>query len=258
MARRHPLVAEIPGDLIHALDTAHDEALEIELGRNTKKQIDVERVVMRAERPGHGAPGDRLHRRRLDFEVSAAVEKLPQRRERLAAHLEHLARLGIDDQIEIALAIADFDVGQTVPLLRQRQVALGEKLDARRPDRQLVGARAKEVPFDADQIAEIEQTGQLEVALRERVLLEVHLDARSTVGEHQKIRLAEAANAQNAAARRRIDAGGFELGARRPGMRANELGDGRRAIESMRIRTDAELAQLREVGAALQNLFVFR
>src|SRR4029453_14983975 len=45
--------------------------------------------------------------------------------------------------------------------------------------------------------------------LRDRVLLDVHLDARSAVGEHQEIRLAEIANTQNAATRRRIDAGGL-------------------------------------------------
>ena len=180
------------------------------------------------------------------------------RRERLAAHLEHLARLRIDDQIEIALAVADFDVGQAMPLLRQRQVALREELDARRPDRQLVGARAEQMPFDADDVAEIEQTEQLEIALRERVLLDVDLNARSAVGEHQKIRLAEIADAENAAARRRVDARGFEVGAGLLAVGADEIGDGRGAIESMRIRVDAKLAQLREIGAALLDLFVFR
>ena len=187
-----------------------------------------------------------------------ASRNVPQRREHLAAHLEHLARLGIDDQIEVALAIADFDIGQAMPLLGQRQMALGQEFEARRPYRQLVGARAEQMPFDADHISEIEQAEQLEVVLRQRVLLDVHLNARPAVGQHQEIRLAEIANAQNAAARRRVDAGGFELGARFLAMGADEIGDGCCAIESMRIRIDAELAQLREVGATLLNLFVFR
>ena len=119
--------------------------------------------------------------------------------ERLAAHLEHLARLGIDDQIEVALTIANLDVGEAMPLLRQRQVALREKLESRCPDRQLVGARAEQMSFDADDVSEVEQTEHLEVVLRERVLLDVHLDARAAIGEHEKIRLAEVANAQRCA-----------------------------------------------------------
>ena len=207
--RRDAFVAEIAVDLVHALEAAHDQPLEIQLGRDAQKQIDVERVVMRAERPRHRAAGNRLHHRRLDLEIPAAVEELAQRREHLAAHLEHFARLGIDDEIEIALAIADLDVGQAVPLLRQRQMALRQKLEARRPDRQLVGARAEQMPFDADDVAEIEQPEHLEIALRERVLPDVDLDARSAVGQHQKIRLAEAADAENAAARDRVDACGL-------------------------------------------------
>ena len=55
---------------------ADDEPLQVQLGRDAQKQIDIERVVMRAERPRHRAAGNRLHHRRLDLEVSARVEKL--------------------------------------------------------------------------------------------------------------------------------------------------------------------------------------
>ncbi len=112
--------------------------------------------------------------------------------------------------------------------------------------------------FDADQIAEIEQAEQLEVVLRQRVFLDVDLDALPPVGQHQKIRLAETANPENAAARRRVDASGFELGARLLAVRRDQVADGGGAIEAMGIGIDADLAQLREVGASLLNLFVFR
>ena len=99
--------------------------------------------------------------------------------EHLAAHLEHPARVGIDDQIEIALAVADLDVLQPVPLLGQRHEALGEELERRRPDRQLVGLGAEQVPLDADEVAEVEQLEDREVALAERVLADVDLDLRA-------------------------------------------------------------------------------
>ena len=106
------------------------------------------------------AAGDRLHHRRLDLEIAAGVEKRPKRGEDLAANLEHAARLGIHDQVEIALPVADLDVLQAVPLLGQRDEALGEELQPRRPDRQLVRLRAEQVPLDADVVAEIEQLEQ--------------------------------------------------------------------------------------------------
>jgi hypothetical protein len=42
-----------------------------------------------------------------------------------------LRESGIDDQIEVALAVPRLDVRQAVPFLGQRQQALGEKVDAR-------------------------------------------------------------------------------------------------------------------------------
>ena len=36
-------------------------------------------------------------------------------------------RVGVDDQVEVALAVARLDVGQAVPLLGQRQEALGQE-----------------------------------------------------------------------------------------------------------------------------------
>ena len=210
------------------------------------------------ERPRHRAAGDGLHHRRFHLEVAARVEKLAQRRQHPAAHLEHLARLGIDDEIEIALAIADLDVGQTVPLLRQRQMAFCKKLDPRRPDRQLVGARSEQMPLHADEVAEIEEPEQLEVALRQRILPDVDLNPRSAVRQNQKIRFAEAADAENAAARCGVYPGGLRARVRLLSVRAHQVGNRRAAIESMRIGVDAKLAELRQVGAALLDLFVFR
>ena len=131
---------------------------------------------MRDERPRQRAAGDRLHHRRLDFEVAARVQERADRGEHAAAHLEHPPRLGIDDQIEIALAVADLDVLQPVPLLRQRHEALGQELQRRRPDRQLVGLGPEQLPLDADVVAEIEQLEDREVALGQRVLPDVDLD----------------------------------------------------------------------------------
>ena len=123
------------------------------------------------ERPGERAAGDRLHHRRLDLEEAAVViERARSPRRRGCARSNTRRDSRIDDQIEIALAVAGLDVLQAVPLLRQRQEALGEKRDRRGADGQLVGLGPEQRALDADEVAEIEQLGDLEVALRQGIL----------------------------------------------------------------------------------------
>jgi hypothetical protein len=179
--RRDPFVPEVAVDLEHFLDAADGEALQVELRRDAHEQPHVERVVMRREGPCQRPAGNRLHHRRLDLEKAAPDEELPKRADHTAANFEHLARIRIDDEVQIALPVADFDVLQAMPLLGQRQQTLGEELQLRRPDRQLVGPRAKQAPLDANPVAEIEQLEDLEVALGQRVLTDVHLHARAAV-----------------------------------------------------------------------------
>ena len=118
-----------------------------------------------------------------------------------AARLEHAPRIGVDDEIEVALPVADLDVGQAVPLLRQRQQALREEVQPRRPDRELVGLGPEQAPLDADPVAEIEQLEDLEIELRQRVLPDVDLQLRVAVRQDQEVRLAEGADREDAAAR---------------------------------------------------------
>src|SRR5574338_697626 len=95
------------------------------------------------------------------------------RREHAASHLEDPARLRIDDEIEVALAVPDLDVLQPVPLLGQRDEALGQELERGGPDRQLVRARSEQVPPHTDEIAEVEQLENRKIALAEGVLADV-------------------------------------------------------------------------------------
>ena len=122
-----------------------------------------------------------------------------------ARDLEHAARLGVDDQVEVALAVARLDVGQPVPLLGQRQVALGQERRAPSPRSSARRARAEQVPLDADVVAEVEQLEDLEVALGQRVLADVDLDALDAVGQDEEVRLAEAADRQDRPAVDRLD-----------------------------------------------------
>ncbi len=126
---RHPraLVAEVAIDFVHAIESAHRQPLQIKLGRDAQKQIHVERVVMRDEGPRHGAAGDGLHHRRFDFDESLRIHEAPQRLHQLAALEKNFAHLGIHHQIDVALAVAQLDVGQPVPLLRQAAAGLSRE-----------------------------------------------------------------------------------------------------------------------------------
>ena len=77
--RRDALIAEVAVDLVHALQAADDQALQVQLRRDAQVQIDVERVVMRDEGPRRGAAVQRLHHGRFDFD-EAALLQLPAQR----------------------------------------------------------------------------------------------------------------------------------------------------------------------------------
>ena len=64
------LVAEDPADLVDLLDAADQQPLQVQFQGDAQEQVDVERVVVRDERPRRGAAGDGVQRRRLDLAVA--------------------------------------------------------------------------------------------------------------------------------------------------------------------------------------------
>ncbi len=137
--RRDAFVAEVAVDLVHALEAADDQPLQVQLRRDAQVQIHVERVVMRDERPRHRAAGDRLHHRRLDFEEVHRIEEVAQVLHDARARLEHLRALRADDQVDVALAIAHLLVGQPVPLVGQRPQRLHQQPQLLGAHRELAG-----------------------------------------------------------------------------------------------------------------------
>ena len=255
---RDPLVPEVTVDLEHPFDAADDQPLEVQLGRDPQVELEVEGVVMGDEGPGQRAAGDRLHHRRLDFEEAACRQELAHRRDGPAARLEDAADFGIHRQVEIALAVARLDVAQAVPLLGQRQVALGQERERRGPHRQLVGLGAEEVAGDADVVADVEQPRRGEVA---------RASARPGAGR------------PGAATGRRTARGswpcrscGCRRSARRPpsstrgasssaaGVASWRLDQRRhrvRGVEAVRMDVDAEGVERRQVGPPLVGLLRF-
>ena len=85
---RNPFIPEAPIDLVHPLEAAHHQPLEIQLRRDPKVERHIERVMVRHEWPGARATGQWLHHRRLDLEIPARVETLPHRGEYVAPDFE--------------------------------------------------------------------------------------------------------------------------------------------------------------------------
>ena len=103
--RRNPLIPEVAINLVHAVEPANREPLQIQLRRNPQIKIDVQRVVMRHKRPCDRASRDGLHHRRFDFNETASAEKIPHGLNQLRALQKNFAYLGIHEQIDIPLPI---------------------------------------------------------------------------------------------------------------------------------------------------------
>ena len=84
---------------------------------------------MRNERPGGGAPGDRLHHRRLDFDEIMCIKICSDISYDSGARLEDSLDVVVDDEIDVALPVALFDVGQPMPLAGQWTQSLCEEVE---------------------------------------------------------------------------------------------------------------------------------
>ena len=151
----HALVAEDAADLIHALNAADDQALEMQLGRNAHIHINIERVVVCDERARRSAAGDGAEHGGLDLHEAEAVEIAAQVRDEPAADLEVALALGVHDQIHIALTVAQLHVRHAVELLRQRAQGLTEQRDLLHVDGDLPRLGLERVAAHADDIADV-------------------------------------------------------------------------------------------------------
>ena len=100
------LVAEVAVDLEDPLDSADGGALEVELRGNAQVELHVKRIHVRGERPRGRPAVQHLQHRSFDLEKTTVVQRGPQRPIDRGPDLHGSARLGPDDQIDIALTDA--------------------------------------------------------------------------------------------------------------------------------------------------------
>ena len=121
-------------------------------------------------------------------------------------------------------------------------------------DAELVRSRSKEVAFDADPVADIEQLEHLVVVLADGVLADVDLDAAAPVGELQEPGLSEAADRENPSRGAGRNLRGIQDIRRLASVIGHQRRDWSAGIEASRVDIDTELLQLGEIGAALDYL----
>ncbi len=132
-------VAEIAVDFKYLFHAADYQPFQIKLWRDAQIQRHIQRVMMRHKRPCGGAARNRVHHRRFDFQIIARDKKLAHRLDDFRACGENLTCVFVGDQIQIALAVFLFLIGQAVEFLRQRPQRFGQQLQAGYADRQLAG-----------------------------------------------------------------------------------------------------------------------
>ena len=189
-----PFVAKVLGYLVDPIHAPHDEPLQVQLVRDPQVEITVQGEVPGNERAGRGSPVEGLEDRCLDLHEAVVVQKAPSPGDDACAGPEHFADVGVDRQVGVALAVACLAVGESgvgdsvagtaVHLhLPEREWAqrLAEESEFLRMDGDLPHARAKQAPFDADPVSQIQQVEEGVKVLPDHVALEVDLDPARVV-----------------------------------------------------------------------------
>ena len=166
--RVHALIAENAADLIHPVQTAHNETLQGQLGGDAHKHVDVQGVVVGDEGTGSGAAGDGVQDGGLHLHIAPAVQEVPHMLDELGADDEVALHLRVDDQVHISLAVAQLGVGQAVKFLRQGQKGLGQQGHRLHPDGHLPPLGAEHDALHSHDVADIQ-------LLEAVVLLPIHL-----------------------------------------------------------------------------------
>ena len=200
---RDALVAKVVGDLVHAVEPADDEPLEIELVGDAQIQRALQLVMVGDKGPGVGAAIDRLQRGRFDLEAAARIEKAPHGRDDARALDKDVAHLVVGQQVEIALSVARLDVAQTVPLLWHRAQGLAQKGPRGHAHGDLAGAGGKQLAGALAKVAEVHLlTKDVVRFLAQHIALQIDLDGPRAIAQVRKGRFAHDADGQEPAAPR--------------------------------------------------------
>ena len=196
----HALVAEDASHLVHPLQAAHDEPLQVQLRGDAHIHVDVLRVVMGDEGTGVGAAGDGAENGGLHLHKAQIVQIAAQKRHEPAADLKVSLALGVHDEIHIPLTVAHLLVREAVELLRQGLQGLGEQGDMLGAHAHLALFRAENGALHAHNVADVVLFEAVILLLIHLVPTGVELDAAGLILQVAEGHLAHAALGHKAAA----------------------------------------------------------
>ena len=187
MLVRDALVAEVLRELVHLLEAADDQTLQVQLVGDPQVEVLVEQVRARHERLGEATAVARLEDRRLDLDEPFAVEIGADGRDHPRAEDRLAPRLLVHQQVEVAAPVARLDVGEAVERVRQRRPDPGQELERVDEQRRLAAAGLGRRAGHADDVAQVdvELAGALDRA--------EELDPAGAVDEVEEDELAEVA-----------------------------------------------------------------
>jgi hypothetical protein len=131
------LVPELASHLVHAVQTADNELLEVQLGGDTHEHGHVQLVVVGDKGLGGGTAGDGAHHGGLDLDEVPLVEVAADVGDHLGAGDEDVAAAVVHHEVEVALTEALLLVLETVVLVGQVVQAGGQQDDLGSEDGQL-------------------------------------------------------------------------------------------------------------------------
>ena len=259
---RHAFIAEVAVDFEHAVEAAHDQALQVQLGRDTQEHLHVQRIVVRDEWFGRGAARDRVQHRRFHFHELVLFHEAADRRDGGGTRLEGAARLFVHDQVDVALAVLRFLVGQAVEFVRQRAQRLGDQTQLGDLDGQFVRLGLEQRARHAQDIAQVIVVQGGHGRFAREVERGVDLDAAvgfragSVLQGGEGGFLARFALEHHAAGQHHGDRFGFQLFARLAAVLRVQIGRLVLGAEIVR-EGDALFAQCGQLDAALGDDLVF-
>ena len=102
----HTFVAEVLGELIHAVESTHNQFFQIQLIGNTQIERHIQSVVVGFERTGGSTTVERLQNRGFDFQIALFVQIVTHSVHQQCALDEGIFNVRIHDEVDVTLTIA--------------------------------------------------------------------------------------------------------------------------------------------------------
>ena len=199
MAGVDAFVTEVAVELEDLFETAHQQTLEVQLGRDAHVELEVQGVVVGLEGAGGGATGHGLHHGRLHFHEAALFEEAAELAHDHAALAEDLAGALGDDEVHIALAVAGLHVLEAVILFRQGTHGARDELEVATGDGQLARLGMEKMAGHADDVAHVQLLHYIINLFGQFLAAGVALDAAALVHDVEEGHLAEGTQRDDAA-----------------------------------------------------------